>query len=496
MLEITPSSIIFDDIDVEKLYSMTISLRNTTSSAQRIRLRPPKSNVFALKYIPTTAIAPGLEIRAEIECRIHSHEHDDMQYLDFIVASIGDTKFDISIVATRKHAILDYPSVLNLGYVPSGIHQYSKSVTITNKSKIKTAITFLLPASSIFQINPEEFILGELESKDVIVLCTKTPVFGIHRELFTLQSSSSLQKISYIDVILNVTDNRLFIMAYTNHFIKEYSPTDIDLSQGILAEIDCGKVFIGSNKKIKFAVVNFSPFPLSGKFDFNQNLHEEFSISPTEVSVRGFSFEVCSCTFSPRDPTPTTGFKHLYEAQRNDSISLRCPVNFHDINSDIQSMLLITGTALNPIVDIDYKNLNFGVCPVNDMLFTRITITNHSSFPINFSFRHHVTFKFHAPFGEDFVLHSQETMVVSVSFSPKNLGVFQDQIDFEIPSSSFKIPILLKGIAQGINKFSESLRSKSQTKGLSKTSLLKLIETFDESKFIDQRDTSHENFQQ
>lgn len=91
MLVAEPSSIHFDSIIPGKLYVIVISLINSSKTAQRIRVKPPITDYFALNYIPASVIAPGLDIRVEIECKLSLKENDNDQirYSDVLLATMG-----------------------------------------------------------------------------------------------------------------------------------------------------------------------------------------------------------------------------------------------------------------------------------------------------------------------------------------------------------------------------------------------------------------------
>jgi len=69
-LSIDPSEVVFKNVKPGVLYVMTISVRNNGLLAQRVRIQAPKSSFFALNYIPGGPLAPGLDLRAEIEFQI------------------------------------------------------------------------------------------------------------------------------------------------------------------------------------------------------------------------------------------------------------------------------------------------------------------------------------------------------------------------------------------------------------------------------------------
>jgi hypothetical protein len=66
-LSVYPPQVEFHAVQPGVLYVMTISIQNTDTHARRIRFIPPASTVFEVKHLPLPAIAPGLDVRAEVE---------------------------------------------------------------------------------------------------------------------------------------------------------------------------------------------------------------------------------------------------------------------------------------------------------------------------------------------------------------------------------------------------------------------------------------------
>eukprot|EP00968_Pinguiococcus_pyrenoidosus_P005364 scaffold343_cov245-Pinguiococcus_pyrenoidosus.AAC.32 len=57
----------FVDVLPDELYVASFRVRNTGLRATRIRMKAPQSRAFTLKYTPAGAVAPGLDVAAEVE---------------------------------------------------------------------------------------------------------------------------------------------------------------------------------------------------------------------------------------------------------------------------------------------------------------------------------------------------------------------------------------------------------------------------------------------
>lgn len=134
-IKVEPSEIIkFESIRPGTVYVKSFVLRNTTETAQRIRIQPPKRSFFALKYLPGTAIAPGLEVHAEIECQI-PHDATDFIFTETIIATMGSHEVEIPIYASKICAKIEFDNYVNLGCATNGDKELSKEVIFENKGK-------------------------------------------------------------------------------------------------------------------------------------------------------------------------------------------------------------------------------------------------------------------------------------------------------------------------------------------------------------------------
>jgi hypothetical protein len=145
-IKVEPSEVIrFESVHPGTLYVKSFVLRNSTETAQRIRIQPPKRSFFNLKYLPGTAIAPGLEVHAEIECQIPP-DTVDFIFTETIIATMGFHEVEIPIYATKICAKFEFDNYVNLGCATNGDKELSKEIIFENKGKwmmrIKTIAVF------------------------------------------------------------------------------------------------------------------------------------------------------------------------------------------------------------------------------------------------------------------------------------------------------------------------------------------------------------------
>ena len=138
-LLVKPSEAIrFESVRCGTRYVQSFLLRNTSDTSQRIRIQPPKKDCFTLKYTPGPSIAPGLEIRAEIECLI-TDDAPDFLFTETITASMGTSSATIYIQASKICAQIVFDDIITLGSAIDSSSELSREILFENKG------TLLLP---------------------------------------------------------------------------------------------------------------------------------------------------------------------------------------------------------------------------------------------------------------------------------------------------------------------------------------------------------------
>lgn len=126
------NSIRFESIRSGERYVQTFVLRNISDSSQRIRIQLPKKDCFSLKYTPGPPVAPGLEIRCEIECLIPDYASDYL-FTETITASMGTCSANIYIHASKVCARIVFDDVIKLGSAIDSSAELSKEILFENK---------------------------------------------------------------------------------------------------------------------------------------------------------------------------------------------------------------------------------------------------------------------------------------------------------------------------------------------------------------------------
>ena len=109
-----PERVEFQQISTRKLYIMNISVQNTTSVAQTIRISPPTSPFFAVNYDPLKVCAPGMSFDAEIEFQLPDDQNfqDCFEFIDSL--KIGGEYGILTIPLVAKFPIPSFELSRNL----------------------------------------------------------------------------------------------------------------------------------------------------------------------------------------------------------------------------------------------------------------------------------------------------------------------------------------------------------------------------------------------
>jgi len=336
-LRVDPDNIRFESIRPGVLYVMTFSVRNNTLSAQRVRIQGPKSNFFALNYVPSGVVAPGLDVRAEIECQLPENSMlDTFVFQDTIVAQMGPYIVEIPLYASRPAAKIVYNNLANFGFIAEGVPSKC-AVEFKNVGQIAGAVTFRQSSSESnlkispkrIQLDPDEFATVELELE-----CN---VLGPWRELVSLEVNGSCTDSMILDVNAQVVNQKLVLLAANN--------------AGVLDSVDFGDLFYGQAKTISALLVNTGPQQLSFSITFQDDedrpsggfgagggslttpqtdgdlgnevtLEKMMTVLPLDGIVKPFSQVPVVISFKPLLPKPGRGFAKQFISETKEQRSV------------------------------------------------------------------------------------------------------------------------------------------------------------------------------
>jgi hypothetical protein len=418
-MNIEPSFIFFENVEPGTLYVMTFSVRNVSNASERIRLIPPKSSIFAVNYVPAPSIAPGLDLRAEIECLI-PQELPGHVFLDKIIAVMGNRRVELSVKAEKPQLRLSYPSFLDFGCLQRS-QTVIKEVWFENKSRLQGSIRFLPPKSSSLKLSTGKM---DFESsagtgcRALLKITLESKDCGMFRDFIRFLDTSTSEEFC-IEVIAQVNQPELLVLSNDK--------------SGVLENADFGNIFFGEVRTMTALLVNSGPQSLSYSIRFEdeeENSSTEntadkvksLSISPVDGVVKPFSEIPLTVTFSPSFENPFKGFRAAVMKELSKPLFQRRVALIECLDSSQNITLGLEGTAISPSVSVVPSLLRFGECPVSDRRDILLTVSNNCLLPVDFLFPTLANFKFHPAKGK--ILPGENISVVA-SFLPSQLGDFK-----------------------------------------------------------------------
>jgi hypothetical protein len=259
-LNAEPSEVRFEGVQPGTLYVMTISIRNMSKVPQRIRLSTPKTGLFALNYIPAGPVAPGLDLRAEIECQVPI-ELTDFLFTDKIIATMGEDRIEIPISAIKPHADVIFDKSLHFGNLL--LNQLAtKEIWFTNRSRIPGTISLSVARNSQVKLSTMKIDLapapdphtnnsnnGSSTTEEVassahrvrVLISIEGKEAGTIRELVKVRCLGSVDEM-HIDVSASVVEQSLSLLAADE--------------KGLMEIAQFGDIFFGEKKEMNAMLVN------------------------------------------------------------------------------------------------------------------------------------------------------------------------------------------------------------------------------------------------
>lgn len=417
-IQVDPGVIDFDSITPGVLYVMTFSVRNSSSQGQRIRIKAPSSMYFALNYTPTGVIAPGIELRAEIECQ-YPEGSKEGRYTDKIVITMGEHKLEVPLIATRQYAKVKFNKFVDLGYASENQVVTSNVEFYNSDYELDGNMTLVPSEDSRITIHPTKFSLKPRQSASVEI-SYEAQDLGPWREMVEVLTEGAHES-DYMDCSVQTVDQKIALLA--------------DKNGGIMDAAGFGSLFYGQEKEMKGFLVNTGPQQLSFSISYQdeegegpkdpeaaKQLAETINVTPKQGIIKPFSQVEMCLKFTPLMPPPAKGFLHEYNAESREKkvFQRRAFIDCLEMNQRLN--LNMEGDAQSADVSLSPAMLRFGSCPVYDRRDILVNLVNKSEMRTPFNFQNIAHFKITPGEG---VLGPFERISIIASFTPTQLGVFK-----------------------------------------------------------------------
>eukprot|EP00903_Cladosiphon_okamuranus_P009303 g8875.t1 len=170
-ITVTPPEVVFEDVRAGLLFVLTFSVQNTCGETRRLQVIPPRTPVFSLNYEPIGGLAPGLDVRAEVEFQLpDDDEVDDLgttfapgevrEYVDKFIIISGKDKVEVPLLARRPTPAVIHNRAVEFGTVSDEKKAFG-AVSLINKGSRKAAFSVTWDKTLPLVFSPSEGVLEE-----------------------------------------------------------------------------------------------------------------------------------------------------------------------------------------------------------------------------------------------------------------------------------------------------------------------------------------------
>lgn len=114
----------FEDVRVGLLFVLTFAVQNTSGETRRITVIPPRTPVFSINYEPIGGLAPGLDIRAEVEFQLPQEDETEDLANPFQSGEVGEYTDTFMIISGKDKVSNAGNTSTNGNYL---VHRISKT---------------------------------------------------------------------------------------------------------------------------------------------------------------------------------------------------------------------------------------------------------------------------------------------------------------------------------------------------------------------------------
>jgi hypothetical protein len=408
-MRIEPSKVYFEAVEPGVRYVMNISVVNKTKAAQRIRFLPPKTGNFAINYIPAGAVAPGLDVRAEVECQVADNATEYF-LSDCITVVMGQHKIEIPLLAQKPCADVVFDSFLNFGMLPEK-QPATGTVLFENKGDVAAQVLFRKENNSKLSLPVTSTVIEPHSSFTLTVRCD-CKTLGPIRELVMVDLPGVAENM-VLDVSAQVVKHTLSLLTVQGNNLLEH--------------VDFGAMCYGQTKSVEAILVNNGPQQINFTVNFpdddadSSGPEKQISISPMDGTLNPFTQLPVTLHFNPVAPEPGKGFATQFIGEMSETVpvSVKALIDAHDMADDQKVHLMMSASVVMPTFKLSPTILRFGSCPVNDRREILMTLQNTSPVPLKFNFTKGAQFCFTPPSG---TVDSNQSRSIIASFLPTQLG--------------------------------------------------------------------------
>jgi hypothetical protein len=438
-LQLFPPTVEFVGVDFGPLFVISVTIKNHGKKVRRIRIKKPETSFFRVSYLPSMAIAPGLEAKFDVEFR-GSEERDYHDRL--IVTSEGD-EIEVPLNAFAPCAKIEFKSLVNMGVVKQGSKQ-TRYVEFKNVGQQDGRVDLEWDEDLPIKITPKSFELGVSASKDddeeEEEKTDKTPSKQTIRIDFTGTSLGDFRGL--VDV--RTEGSGMFKTLDINANVVEHRLALTSRGGGETDTIEFGTIHYKETQTVRSELVNNGPESVFWRL--KNNADKNFSVSPVEGTIRPYSSQVLTCVFKPEQDAERVGFSSVRDSimkQTIDEIKMDAIV----LCQEQELKVRFQGRAAVPLIKISPRGrVNFQECPIGARKDHVFVVKNMSStLPITCSASSVAHFRVQQ---SESTLRPLQSTNITVSFKPSQLGSFRNTLHLVVNDGITILPIRVEGCSR------------------------------------------------
>jgi len=486
-VKVFPPQIEFHDAEPNTLYVMTVFIQNVTKQAARIRFRNPKSDFFTLNYLPTAAIAPGLEVRAEVEFCIPEGT-PITEFHDNLVVVCGDHEYEVALRGTAPGprleivggGLLDLGTVLkgaaaeafvevrNVGSRPAELHvtgDFGPGLTVSPTCAVLAPLHGPKASSSLKDGKLGEKLRIEFSSDTVGAFrsCVHFEISGQPAKVLDVCAAvveQSLElvlpnnggkadsKIIFGSLYFGEKSTRTLLLVNNSPQASEYCIT-FRPGNGFELYKDAPRSASGEDDEVAHTKSSSQDDPLDG---FSPSLSDgsPMAVGPCEGVLNPYEKIPISLCFTPKPPRQLKGFKTRGDLQLYDRVDISLDIMISSAETGQNIPIALVGTACKPEVHVTRKVFRFGSCPTNDRRDISFSVTNkNGELPVRFSLNKVAFFTATPSSGS---LLPGESADILLTFRPAQMGTFKTTIHLVLNKGVGVIPLGLSATCEAVGE--------------------------------------------
>ena len=460
-IRVYPPAVEFQGIEAGTLYCIVLCIQNASQISRRIRIIPPANPAFRVKFNPGKAVAPGIDVRAEVEFL----SNDVVDYTDVLTVVSGTARVEVPLRAFAPAPLVEFDGFANLGVVVLE-NKVSKVIEFRNIGHKRAEVNIKYDDTQPLSISPTTFFLapkgafvdldkdGRMEEDEFVegargVWHTNVTVefnaqdVGVFRTLAEVEIAGQPSRM--LDVTATVVEQRMELV--------------LPDGGGQMSSLHFGTLFYGQQRSVTALLVNNGPNPANFHIsteDLKEDAKEAGSdedgsdfcpitVLPLDGSIQPYGQVPITFSFRPENTEKPAPFA----AQVDKSVvppplpyELQALVKCTDTGQEI--LVDVTAQAAKPNLVLDRRVFKFGECPVHERRDIVLKIKNPGDIALPWAVNKVANFRVAPSRGR---LQPMQSQSVVVSFIPSQLGRHNNRMTMVVGDGILSIPLRVSGVS-------------------------------------------------